>query len=135
MIIEKIRDGTVMSMPPRTETVPGPPDPMTGQPSTQTMQVPGWMPRDIDKPQIWKQMMADWMKTSDFDRLDPGLQEVANLIYQGILKKEADQQAAAAAQQTQMAQSLGMNNAAKPQMPTPLPDQQTMGGDQPPPGQ
>jgi hypothetical protein len=136
-ILNKIRDGTIMDMPTRTELVevPAPPpiDPMTGQPQVdpatgQPMQgepqkvpneVPAWMPSDFDDVPVWQRTLADWMKTEDFENSPREAQEVAKLMWEGL--QQLEQKKAAEAQQQQMAQaqSLGMGNASKPQVPQP----------------
>jgi hypothetical protein len=108
-IIQKIRDGTIMDMPARTEMVDGLPDPATGQPQK--------------IPTVSQQTLANWMKSEDYESSPPEAQEVARLMWQG-LKQLKDQQANEAAQQQMaQAQSLGMGNAAAPQGPPPLPSQ------------
>lgn len=85
--------------------------------------VPGWMPRPFDSIAVQKDVFADWMKGTEYDDLDPPSQEAANTYYDALLQIEAKKQAEAAEAQAQTAESLGMNNAAKPQGPPPLPDQ------------
>jgi len=129
-IIQKIRDGSVMDMPsapmtdpttggPVTEQVLGPDGQpildVNGMPQTVPSQVPGWMPRDYDTPEVWKHVFSDWLKTEDAASLPEEMQAVAQNIYDGILRVQADQQARAAAAQTAQAQALGAANAAKPQ--------------------
>lgn len=131
-VIQKIRDGSVMQMPTRHETDPmtGAPlmDPMTGQPA----EVPGYMPlQDVDNLTVWRRRVGDWMKTPDYEQLDPGMQEVAKQILAAInmLEMRAQQQQMAA--QAAQAAQLGMGNAAKPQGFKPSPS--TPGSTGPPP--
>jgi hypothetical protein len=69
------------------------------------------------------EVFTAWMGGSEFERLDPGMQEAGYQIYEALKmiksKREMDQ----AMQQTQMAESLGAANAARPQLEKPLPDQ------------
>jgi hypothetical protein len=121
-IIMKIRDGTVMDMPTRHETDPqtGAPliDPATGQPA----EVPMYMPMpDVDNLTVWRRRIGDWMKTPDYERTDPGMQEVAKQILAAINVLEQQAAQRQAVQQTQLAQQLGMGNAAKGPSATPLP--------------
>jgi hypothetical protein len=93
---------------------------------------PGWMPRRFDKIAVHKQRFEAFMKTVEYDRLDVGQKEATNLYYDALLQIEAQQQAEAMMAQTAQAEQLGMNNAAKPQMGKPLPDQVVPNGGQPP---
>lgn len=117
-VIQKIRDGSVMEMPLRQDTMI---DPMSGVP--QIMEVPSYMPSEHDELGVWRQRMGDWMKTSEFDGLDPGLQEVAQQIMSGIEFLRVVGQQRQAQQQSAAAEQLGMENAAKPVKAKPLPDQ------------
>jgi hypothetical protein len=92
----------------------------------------GWMPRKFDKIPVHKQRFESWMKTADYDHLPIDQKEAANLYYEGLLQIEAQQAAEAAMVQQQQAEQLGMNNAAKPQGATPMPDQAVPNGGQPP---
>lgn len=105
-IIQKIRDGSIMEMQPRMEM-----DPMTGAP----MVMPGWMPREFDNLDVQMWVYESWLKTPDFERLPPHLNDIAMTIYEGFkhLQAQAAQQAAMA--QMAQAEQLGMDNAAKPQ--------------------
>jgi hypothetical protein len=104
-IIQRILDGTAMDMPDR-ETV----DPATGNPIT----VPSWMPTASDNADVWEKIFSDWMKTEEFEDLDSGHQEIANLIYSAIIRQRLAKAQLEAQMQMQMAQDLGMQNAAKP---------------------
>jgi hypothetical protein len=133
-IIQRIRNGTVMDMPTRHETdlqtggplmIPGPIDPATGQPGPPAQaEVPGYMPMpDVDNLAVWRKWIGDWMKTPDYERLDPGLQEVPKQILAAINQLEVRHQQQQIAQQAQQAATLGMGNAAKPAGATQMPDQ------------
>jgi hypothetical protein len=102
------------------EGQPVPPDP--GQPLLNEY-VPGWMPRPFDNVKVQKDVFADWMKSTEYDDLPQPSQEAANTYYSALLGIEAKQAAQAAMAQEETAQSLGMNNAARPKSPPPLPDQ------------
>jgi hypothetical protein len=121
-IIKRIRDGSVLDMPTRTEMVEVI-DPL-GAPQKVPQEVPIWMPNDWDNIPVWQQQLALWMKSQDFEALataKPELAEVAKLMWSG-LETLSDQKAMQAAQRQQaMAQSLGMGNAAAPQGPSPQP--------------
>jgi hypothetical protein len=72
---------------------------------------------------VWRKWIGDWMKTPDYERLDPGLQEVPKQILAAINQLEMRQQQQQIAQQAAQAAQLGMGNAAKPAGTTPMPDQ------------
>lgn len=123
-VIERIRDGSVMDMPTRHEMdlQTGMPimDPMTGQPA----EVPGYMPmRDVDNLTVWRSRIGDWMKTPDYERMDPGLQEVPKQILAAINQLELDAQQRQMAAQAAQAEQLGMNAASKPPGFKPVPNQ------------
>ena len=173
-IIQKIRDASLMSEPPRPvfpNEDPGPkldqngqPIPETDQngmpvPETQTdpntgqdlpvlnpdgspqpkyvqaTEVPGWMPRPFDNVPIHKKMMEDWMCTSDWDEIGAPEKEQGMLYYTSLLDLEAKKAERDAQLQTQMAQSMGMQNAAAPQqkLPPSLPALNGKGAPQPQP--
>jgi hypothetical protein len=116
LIIQKIRDGTVMDMPSRVQLMPGPVDPILGQPGPPAMmEVQGWMPRKFDDVAVQKWVFEGWLKTHDAANLPPDRYEAAMLIYDEFEQLEARQQAAAAAAQSAQAMELGATNAAKPQ--------------------
>lgn len=86
-------------------------------------EVPSWMPRPFDNIQVHKAVFEDWMKTDEFDSLPQPMQVAASTYYNGLLQLEAEKAAQEAEAQQAQAESLGMQNASKPQMPPPLPDQ------------
>jgi hypothetical protein len=92
---------------------------------------PAWMPRPQDNPEVWKQVIGDYMKTPDFDGQSPEVQEMFNLVWDGLMFLEQQEAMKQAVQQQQMAEGLGMANAAAPQTPAPMPDQKALapGGD------
>jgi hypothetical protein len=112
LLIQRIRDGSIVNMP---ERPPFPGENAVDETGMPLMSVPGWMPRPIDNIPVQKARFADWMKTSDYDSLDPEMQQVANTIYAGYLQVEAEQAAQAQAAEMAQAEDLGMGNAAKPQ--------------------
>jgi hypothetical protein len=81
------------------------------------------MPRPFDKVGVQKEFFENWMKTMDWDRLDPSMQHAALIYYQALLDIEQRQAFQAAQQQQMMAQQLGEANAAKPQGAPMLPSQ------------
>lgn len=105
-IIERIKDGSVLDMP----MLP------TGRLDEmgETELAPGWMPRHSDNLGIFRSTLEDWMKTEEYERLDPQMQEIASMVYGGILKLEAAKAAEAAAAQQAQAEQLGMDAAASP---------------------
>jgi hypothetical protein len=128
-IIQRIRDGSIMQMPTRTQEVPaidpttGAPavDPLTGQPRTIEQDVPAWMPDEYDTLPVWEEQLALWLKSDDFERSPPEAQGIGKMMWQGLQQLKASKAAQDARQQQQMAQSLGMGNAAAPQGPPALP--------------
>jgi hypothetical protein len=131
-VIQKIKDGSFMDEPSR-RVFPGEAmeiDPQTGEEIQVAEEVPGWIPRPFDNVRVHKQVFEDFMKTTDYDGLDEVGKEAAALYYDTLLKLEAEQAARDQAAQQQMAEGLGMNNAAKPQQAAPLPS--LPGGETPP---
>lgn len=124
LIIQKITRGpeVLFESPPRRPF--GNEDPGVDKESGQPNEfVPGWMPRPFDKINVQRDVFEDWMQSSEYDDLDPPSQEAANTYYDALLRIEAEQSAKQAEAQEVMAQSLGMNNAARPKTPPQLPDQ------------
>lgn len=119
-IIQKIRDGSIMDMPSRTEL-----DPMTGG----MRDIPGWMPRPFDNLDVQMWTYENWLKTDDANRLPVELHEVAMLIYEGMKMLQAQKQAEAAAAQSAQAEALGESNAARPQEAKPMPSTPSPAGD------
>lgn len=122
-VIQKIKEGSFMEEPSR-RVFPGEAvetDPATGEQIQVAEEVPGWIPRPFDNVRVHKQVFEDFMKTTDYDALDEVGKEAAALYYDTLLKLEAEQAARDQAAQQQMAEGLGMNNAAKPQQAAPLP--------------
>jgi hypothetical protein len=124
LIIQKVKEGpeVLFNTPPRRPFFGEEPgvDEETGE---EREYIPGWMPRPFDNVPVQKDVIADWMKSSEYDDLPPPFQEALNAVYDSYLQLEAKTQAQAAAAQEETAQSLGMSNASKPQTPPPLPNQ------------
>lgn len=93
--------------------VPGP----DGLPSA------SWMPRPQDAIPVHRTIFADFSKTVEYEQSEPAVQEAVNLYLQALDMLEQAKAAQMALQQTQMAESLGMSNAAKPSTASPLPSQ------------
>jgi hypothetical protein len=134
LIISKIKEGmhALQAMPSELKDIPTPGqpimDPVTGQPAidpatgapqmgapgVQTIDVPGWMPREVDNIRVHKAEFAKWMKSADWQRIGPGEREAARLYWQALDNLEAEEAAKAQAQQDATAESAGAANAAKP---------------------
>jgi len=126
-ILARIRDGSVMDMGSRIDQVPNPDQAAVAAgaaPPTVPQPAPDWMPmKDVDNLVVWKKLIGDWMKTEDFEALDPGFQEVAKNLLAGVVflqQQEAQEQVAA---QTAQAETLGLKHAAKAPEAKPLPSQ------------
>lgn len=140
-IIQRIKNGTIWDqLPiPTGRMVPDPeamiPDPATGEPVPDPAapmvpeMAPWWMPRHSDNIPIFKQNFADWLKTEDYERLEPDLQIAAVQVYAAIQQLEAEKAAEAQAAQMAQAEQLGLDNAAKPQRQKPLPSLPAVNGD------
>lgn len=105
-VIQKIKDGSVLQMPDRTDTMPD---------GTQ-QQAPSFMPSPVDNLAVWKSVFGDWMKTDEFERLPPEGQEVGNLVWSGIQQLETQRAQQQLEQQNQIAMAQGAQNAARPQV-------------------
>lgn len=120
-ILRKIQDDTVDDLPPRIQMDPvtNMPilDPETGLP----MQVPGYMPDEMDNLVVWRQQLSDWMKQEIFEEIDAGRQEMCRQMLRGIQMLEAQQQMRAMEAQAAEAEKLGMGNAASSGQEKPLP--------------
>lgn len=137
-IIRRIKEGpeSLAKAPeiPTGRLIPDPaaplvPDPLTGEmvpdPTPVIVEMaPAWMPRYSDNIPVFKGVFESWMKTEEFERLDPEMQQAAATIYQGILNLESEKAAAAQAIQTETAEQLGLANATRsPSKPLPsMPD-------------
>jgi hypothetical protein len=67
-------------------------DPIRGE-------VPAWMPRKQDNLSVHLHVFGDYMKTDEFDQLDPPTQEAINLYYDGCEELQQQKQMQMAAQQ------------------------------------
>jgi hypothetical protein len=114
-LVQKIRTdpASVMNMQPRF-------DPEFGDPAM-GFTVPGWMPRKQDNLVIWKQVIADYMISPDFDEKGIEVQHMFDLIWNGLETLEQRRMMMLAAQEQDAAAQLGQANAAKPQAPIPGP--------------
>ena len=120
-IIQRIRNGTVMDMPTRHDIGPdGGPllDPVSGLPAD----VPSFMPDVQDNKDVWQAVFGDWMKTDEYDGLDPAMQAVAKQIFTGIKHMQAQEAQQALMAQEAQAGALGMQAATRPQTAKPLPN-------------
>lgn len=120
-IIQRIRNGTVMDMPTRHDQGPdGLPlmDPATGMPA----EVPTYMPDVQDNKEVWISVFGDWMKTDEYESLDPAMQAVSKQIFTGIKHMQAQEAQQAAEAQAAQAEALGMQNATRPSGAKPLPN-------------
>jgi hypothetical protein len=111
-VIQDIIDGTVLDRPEWPQQIQVT-DPQTGMPVTQTMMVPTFMPTENDSIPIWKTMFGDWMKTTEFERLPPPMQDMANKVWQAIIGQEARKADQAVQAQQAQAMANGEQNAAK----------------------
>lgn len=103
--------------------MPGPVDPVTGTQQMVMQEVPGWMPRKQDNIAIYKQVVGDAMKTPEFDMQPPEIKEGFNLFWAGLEFSEQERAAEKASLEQEMAQKLGMANAAAPQGDVQMPSQ------------
>jgi hypothetical protein len=97
-------------------------DPVTGE----QYEVPDFMPRLFDNIPVQRGVFEDWMKTEEFESLPPDLQAIANEIYLGMLRIEADKNAQAQVAMEMAAMQKGTQNAARnvpsqPDAPSALP--------------
>jgi len=108
-IIRKIKAGpeVLFNTPPRMEN---------------GMPVEGWMPRQFDNIDVQMSVFEDWMKTVEFDSLEPAMQEAANTYYEALRQLKSQKLAEQSQAQEMMAVSQGAANAAKPQGPIPTPE-------------
>lgn len=131
-IIALIKSGAFWKVPPRP-VMPGEEaplvDPVSGEPvidySTgkpfQMTHVPGWMPRNFDNADLHKQILENWMKTSDYEELDDEAKQAAMLYYKALLDLQSRAAQRRAELQTTMAEQAGAANAAKAGEPKVMP--------------
>lgn len=84
-------------------------DPATGA----QYEVPDFMPRLFDNIPVQRGVFEDWMKTEEFESQPPEIQQVANEIYLGMLRIEAQKAAQAQMVVEAQAQRIGEKNAAR----------------------
>lgn len=116
---EPERDDQGQPVPGTGRIVPG-----TGRPMM-LQEVEGWMPRPFDGISVIKRRIEMFMKSDEWRNLDLPAQEATAVYYDALLRLEAQNAARDAAMQSQMAEQLGAENAAKPQALKPMPSQPT----------
>jgi hypothetical protein len=84
-------------------------DPVTGA----QYEVPDFMPRLFDNIPVQRGVFEDWMKTEEYESLPPDIQALANEIYLGMLRIEADKNAQAQVAMEMAAAQKGAQNAAR----------------------
>lgn len=89
------------------------------QPVMET-ELPGWMPRPFDNIPVQKTVFTTWMKTDEWANLGEAQQRASMDIYGAMLRIEEREAQRQAQMQSEMAESAGMQNAAKPP-PKPMP--------------
>lgn len=111
---------------------PGDPDPMTGVPVSQVVsqEVPGWLPRKQDNVPIYKQVVGDATKTPRFDEFPVHIKENFSLFLNALEMRERQLAMDKAALEQEMAQGLGMANAAAPQGEIAQPSKPSIGNPQ-----
>jgi hypothetical protein len=116
--------GTPAEIDPQTgEPIPGsevPAEP--GVPVLETM-LPGWMPRPFDNIAVHKLRIETFMKTDEWPHLKAVDQKATMDYYRALIDLETKNAARANELQTERAEQMGMQNAAKPQGAKPLPSQ------------
>lgn len=88
------------------------PDPMTGE--MMEVEVPDFMPRPFDNIKVQRSVFEDWMKTEEFESLEPEVQAIATDVYRAMLQIQAEQEAAAQMAVDMAAAERGMQNASRP---------------------
>lgn len=83
--------------------------------------VPGWMPRKVDNVAIWKKVFGDAMKEDSFKRLPPPTQHLFDLVFDALDAQEQQRKMQMAMSEQSAAVQLGGANAARPQLPIPMP--------------
>lgn len=108
---EPIRDAAGKPIPGSGRPVAG-----TGRP-VMLREIEGWMPRKFDGIPVIKNRIEMFMKSDEWRHLDPEAQKATSVYYDALLRLEAENAAEQAALQSRMAEQLGEENAAKPQLP------------------
>jgi hypothetical protein len=83
--------------------------------------VPGWMPRKVDNVAIWKKVFGDAMKEDRFKRLPAETQHLFDLVFDALEAQEQQRKFQMAMTEQNVAAQLGGANAARPQLPIPMP--------------
>lgn len=113
---------------PPEEDVEGNPVPGTGaegsegRPVMETM-LPGWMPRPFDNVPVHKLRIETFMKSDEWSHLDPKAQRATMDYYRALIDLETKNADRARELQSERAEELGRQNAARPQGGKPLPSQ------------
>lgn len=94
------------------------------------VEVPGYMPRKQHNIVIFKQVIADAMKSAGFDDLPPETQHLFDLVWSDLERLELARAMAMQVQEQSAAADLGMANAAAPQTDAQLPAQPGMSREQ-----
>jgi hypothetical protein len=85
--------------------------------------VPGWMPRKVDNVAIWKKVFGDAMKEDRFKSLPPETQHLFDTVFDALDSQEQQRKMQMAMSEQSAAVQLGGANAARPQLPIPMPSQ------------
>jgi len=137
-IIAQIRSGQFWDLPPR-KAFPGEEAPRlddeTGEPAIDEFgnpimetELPGWMPRPFDGIPVHKMRLETFMKSDEWNHLEEEAQQACMVYYDALLRLEAQNAQRQAALQSAQAEQLGMQNAAKPQGPKPMPSMPSADG-------
>lgn len=126
---------TIWAVEPEVDLETGEPVPGTGK-AAQEKTVPGWMPRPFDNVPVHKLRIETFMKSDEWNHLPAKDQEATMDYYRALIDLETRNAARAQELQTQRAEELGMQNAAKPQGAKQMPSQpsETGGGQEEGPG-
>lgn len=116
---EWIKEPGLPQLDPETgEPVPGSEFP--GEPVMET-EVPGWMPRSFDNVPVHKSVFEVWMKGDEWNYSSDEVKEATYAYYGALLDIETKNAQRERELQTEMAESQGLQNAAKPQVGKPMP--------------
>lgn len=97
------------------------PEAFLGQTNPESPLPSEWMPREFDNIAVHKHVFGDWMKTEDYERSPVPVRFAAQLYYEQLKQIEFQNAADEAMRREQMAEGLGMQNAARPGAPPALP--------------
>ncbi len=88
----------------------------------------------IDNHAVQIEVLKSYAKSDDYMSMGPGAQEALMQLIEQHKMEMRQEQAQEAQAQAEQAASLGMSNAAKPQVAPPLPSQRSQDGPPPAPG-